>query len=107
MKPIEFPFDTDRFFQKYAKQNRLPKNDFEKQAILLRIIKEFKVNQDFEESEVNQVIKKSFEDFALLRRELINFGYLKRNPETGICRVAKTTLTNDDIRKNTLLRTQV
>ena len=41
MAEIEFPFDVEEFFAKYVKNNVLPKNDFEKQAILVRLMQEF------------------------------------------------------------------
>jgi len=104
MEEVEFPFDTEQFFEKCVKNKHFPKNDFEKQAILLRIIEDFEDNQKYTEQEVNEKIKKYFDDTSLLRRELINFGYMQRNPYTSEYWVVKRTLTKEDIKKNTLLR---
>ena len=104
MTSIKFPFDIDKFFEKYAKNKTLPKNDFEKQAILIKLIELFEDSKKYKEEEVNEKIKKCFEDYALLRRELINFGYLQRNPYIGEYWVVKRNLTKEDIENNTLLR---
>jgi hypothetical protein len=104
MKTIEFPFDIDEFFKKCVRHKNIPKNDFEKQAVLLKILEEFEDNKRYSEPEVNDKIKKYFEDFASVRRELINFSYMQRDPQKGEYWVVKRTLTEDDIRNNTLLR---
>jgi len=103
MDKVEFPFDTEAFFQKCVKNKNFPRNDFEKQAILLRLLKDFE-DRKYSEQEVNEAIKKYFEDYTLLRRELINFGYMQRNPLTAEYWVVKRELTKEDIRKNTILR---
>ena len=103
MDKVEFPFDTEAFFQKCVKHKNFPRNDFEKQAILLRLLKDFE-DRKYTEQEVNEIIKKYFEDYTLLRRELINFGYVQRNPLTAEYWVVKRELTKEDIRKNTILR---
>lgn len=103
MKNIEFPFDINRFFKKCVDNKNFPKNDFEKQAVLLCILKEFK-DRIYVEEEVNNIIKKYFTDYALIRREMINFGYPSRNPYIGEYKVIKRTLTDEDIKNNTLLR---
>jgi len=104
MKTITFPFDIDEFFRKCVRHKNLPKNDFEKQAVLIKIVEDFEDNRRYSEPEVNERIKKHFEDFASIRRELINFGYMQRDPYKGEYWVVKRDLTQDDIRNNTLLR---
>lgn len=104
MNEIKFPFDIDKFFEKNVKNKTFPRNDFEKQAILLKLIEKFKDEIKYTEQEVNEMIKKFFEDYTLLRRELINYGYMQRNPTTGEYWVAKRILTKEDIEKNTLLK---
>ncbi len=100
---IEFPFDAEAFFQKCVKNKNFPRNDFEKQAILLRLLKDFE-DRKYTEQEVNEIIKKYFEDYTLLRRELINFGYMQRNSLTSEYWVVKRELTKEDIKNNTILR---
>ena len=104
MTKVVFPFDVNAFFEKCSKHNAFPSNDFEKQAILLRLLNEFEDGKIYLEQEVNEKLKKYFEDYTLLRRELINFNYMRRNNVTGEYWVVKRDLTQDDIRNNTLLR---
>ena len=104
MEKVIFPFDTEAFFQKCVKHNNIPRNDFLKQAILLRLLDDFEDKKIYKEEEVNESIRKHFEDYTTLRRELINFGYMQRNPTTAEYWVVKRTLTKEDIRNNTLLR---
>ena len=63
----------------------LPKNDLKKQAILQKIAKKFKKDKEYSEEEINQIIKSfGVEDFALFRRELVNFNYLGKDYYKGI-----------------------
>ncbi len=103
-KIVKFPFDISNFFEKCVKHKTVPKNDFEKQAILLKLLEEFEDNQKYPEPKVNDKLKKHFEDYVSLRRELINFGYMQRNSLTGEYWVVKRTFTTDDINNNTLLK---
>jgi len=77
---IKFPFDIEVFFERCMKNNNLPKNDFEKQAVLLRLLDYFEDGRKYGKSEVNDMIRKYFDDAALLKRELVNFGYIQRDP---------------------------
>ena len=104
MKEVKFPFDAERCFEKCVKHKNIPRNDFEKQAILIRLIKEFQDNKKYSEQEVNSIIKKYFDDYATVRRELINFGYIQRDINKGEYWVVKRKLTAEDIKNNILLR---
>lgn len=53
----------------------------------------------YKEEEVNQIIKRYFEDFALIRRELINFGYLTRSPLNWEYAVVKRELSEQELEK--------
>ncbi len=101
---VEFPFDKEAFFKKCVKHDNIPANDFLKQAILLKLLDEFEDNKIYSEQEVNEKIKKYFSDFVWLRRELINFGYMRRDVLKAEYWVVKRELMKDNIRKNTLLR---
>ena len=70
---------------------------------MLKVLEEFS-DKKYSEEEINEIIHKYFSDQALIRRELINFGYMKRDPSKGIYWVVKRVLTEDDVRNNTLLR---
>ncbi len=104
MESIQFPFDTEVLFQRFCKSHRFPSNDFEKQAILIHLLEDFKDAVVYTEEEVSQIIEKYFSDSTLIRREFINFGYMQRDPYKGTYWVMKRTLTEEDIRKNTFLR---
>jgi hypothetical protein len=101
MNKIELPFDVEKVFEKYIRHKTIPKNDLEKQAILIRLIREFEDQRIYSEQEVNEILKKHFDDYALLRREMINFGYMQRNPKRAEYWVAKRELTKEDIKNNT------
>jgi len=100
---IVFPFDMQKFFNKCVSNKYFPKNDFEKQAVLLMILKDFS-DDVYEEAAVNVIIHKYYSDDALIRRELINFGYMLRDPRKGRYWVVKRVLTDSDIDANTRLK---
>ena len=52
-------------------------------VILLEILKSFESNRIYTEKDVNAVLMAFHLDFARLRRELIDYGYLGRNAHTG------------------------
>ena len=104
MTEIIFPFDTEKLWEKFLKHHIFPKNDFQKQVILLRLLNDFEDNRIYLETEVNEKIAKYFEDYTFLRRELINFGYMQRNPSTAEYWVVKRTFSQEDIDKNPVLK---
>lgn len=103
MEEIKFNLDESKFFEKCVKNQNLPKNDALKQIILKRIMEEFN-EKNYSEDKVNDIIKKYFEDFALIRRELINFGYMQRDPIKSEYKVIKKELTKSDFLKITRLK---
>lgn len=96
--------NEDNFFQKCIKNQIFPRNDAKKQIILKRIMQDFDFNKVYTEQEVNIIIKKYFEDYTTIRRELINFGYMERNPYKGEYKVIKKELTNEDFSKISRLK---
>ena len=92
------------FFPKCVRHRIIPKNNFEKQAILLKLINDFEDNKLYSEQDVNAIIKNYFEDYTTLRRELINFNYMQRNPVSGKYCVVKRTLILKDIINNGVLK---
>lgn len=54
------------------------KKEKKKIVILSRIAGEFKQQQTYTEKEVNEVLKEIYEDFATLRRYLVEYGYMER-----------------------------
>ena len=76
----------------------LSKDDLEKQAILQKMASKFKKVKEYEESDVNEIIKSfDVDDHALFRRELINFGYLAKDSYKGIYWLKKSKLSQEDL----------
>lgn len=57
-------------------------------AALLEVLSRFEPGRTYSEPEVNEVLLWVHDDFAYLRRELVNYRYLTR--EDGVYRVATT-----------------
>ncbi len=47
-------------------------------AILKYVVKDFEFDRQYTEKEVNQILEKYHEDYAFLRRELVDFKFLAR-----------------------------
>jgi len=47
-------------------------------AVLLEVVGRFEPGRDYSEPEVNEILLAVHEDFAYLRRELVNYHYLER-----------------------------
>lgn len=93
----------EHFFKECVKNQVFPRNDAEKQVLLSRIMQDFEEGKTYSEEEINKIIKKYFEDFALIRRELVNFGYMQRSPGGVKYKVLKKQLSKEDIAKITKL----
>lgn len=52
-----------------------------KLVVLARIAAEFQPGHSYSEREINAVLKPIFADFATLRRYLIEYGFMQRNPD--------------------------
>jgi hypothetical protein len=96
--------NEQQFFEKSVKNKQFPGNDALKQIILKRIMRDFELGKVYAETEVNEIIKKYFDDFTLIRRELVNFGYMSRDPYKGEYKVVKKELTKEDYEKITTLK---
>ena len=65
---------------------RVPAKRKERAAVLLEVVSRFEPGRVYAEPEVNEVLLGVHEDFAYLRRELVNYHYLER--EAGLYRTA-------------------
>ena len=54
--------------------------------VIQELLTWFAPNRDYAEREVNQILREAHEDVATLRRELVDYGYMRR--AAGIYRVA-------------------
>ncbi|MCY4728049.1 DUF2087 domain-containing protein [Nocardioides sp. STR2] len=57
---------------------RVPARRKVRAAVLLEVLGRFEPGRDYSEPEVNEVLLGVHEDFAYLRRELVNYRYLER-----------------------------
>jgi DNA-binding CsgD family transcriptional regulator len=76
--------ENDNILSTYFKQGLrgplacLPSKEKKKIAILQHIVKNFDVNTNYTEKEVNAILKPIYEDYVLLRRLLIEYGFMSR-----------------------------
>ncbi|MBU1176448.1 MAG: DUF2087 domain-containing protein [Alphaproteobacteria bacterium] len=71
---------------------RWPKKQAERQLVPAHLARPFEPGRIYAEAEVNDMLRArhSFEDWALLRRELCEAGILDRDPRTGTYWVVET-----------------
>lgn len=72
-------FDGDRLKQ-------IPAQRKKRVIVLQHLLERFEPGRDYSEREVNEILKTAHADFATLRRELIDYGFMTR--EGGVYRVA-------------------
>lgn len=78
----------------------LPRDDLEKQKILTKIAQKFEKEKEYNESDVNEIIKSfDVDDYVLFRRELVNFNYLGKDSYRGIYWVKKHELSKEELDK--------
>jgi hypothetical protein len=73
-------FDGERLKQ-------IPAQRKKRVIVLQELVRRFEPSRDYSEREVSEILKRAHEDFATLRRELIDYGYMTR--EGGVYRVAR------------------
>jgi hypothetical protein len=65
-----------------------PAREKKKVILLGEIIKNFKVNTEYSEKEVNKVLKRIYEsDYPTIRRALIEYGFMDRSEDCSVYRV--------------------
>lgn len=100
---IEYDRDPEEFHASCVDRGRLPKNDALKQIVLGRVVARFEGGKTYHKEEVTETLEPDFEDHVLVRRELVNFGYLKYDNTANTYQVQKTELSEQDYRTNTRL----
>lgn len=70
----------DKFLDTEGRMKQLPSKGMRRQDALAYLVTKFKFDRDYTEKEVNEIIKRwhTFDDFFLLRRELIDNQFLCR-----------------------------
>ena len=73
----------DYLLDSNGKVKRWPKKRYEKDAVLHYIQSKFEINYKYNEKEVNSIIMEwhTFNDFALIRREMVDNLIIKRTPD--------------------------
>ncbi|MNI93759.1 hypothetical protein D3C73_1517580 [compost metagenome] len=61
--------------------SEFPKKQKRKAAILRQLIKRFETGRQYTEKEVNAILKEASSDYVTLRRYLIDYGLLDREPD--------------------------
>ncbi len=74
--------DTIKTLENYFDSNgallTFPSKEKKKIIILREITKNFKPNQEYSEKEINRVLERIYDDYVLIRRYLIQYGFLDR-----------------------------
>lgn len=70
-----------RYFDGTGKLINFPAKEKRKIIILSKISKNFKEGIDYSEKEVNRILKRIYDDYVLIRRYLIEYGYMDRSKD--------------------------
>ncbi|WP_462421884.1 GNAT family N-acetyltransferase [Salinicoccus sp. Marseille-QA3877] len=76
----------DKFF-KDGKLVQIPRKEKMKLQLFDELIKDFDRNHIYKEKEVNGILKEIYPDYAILRRYLVDYQYLKREDDGSQYRV--------------------
>ncbi len=77
---------TLRAFFDGERLKQIPAQRKKRVVILRHLLTRFAPSREYSEREVNEMLKVAHEDYATLRRELVDYGFMKR--DKGIYRVA-------------------
>ena len=69
-------------FFKYGRLTQIPTQRKKREIVLFEILKQFEIDREYDEKEVNEIIVRYHEDFCTIRREMIAFGMMTRHHET-------------------------
>lgn len=86
--PVREENDVVRAFFDGDRLRQIPASRKKRVIVLQRLLERFVPGQDYSEREVNELLKAAHDDFATLRRELVDYGFMSR--DRGIYRVAST-----------------
>lgn len=76
--------ERENIIKNHIKNNRIvniPRAEKKKIVILQYLMQRFENNKKYSETEVNEIIKQMHEDFAALRRYLIQYGFMAREDD--------------------------
>ncbi|MFD0050564.1 DUF2087 domain-containing protein [Actinomycetes bacterium NPDC127524] len=70
-----FPDGTD------GRLKRFPPKEKQRLAVLREIANRLETEKVYDERNLNQILKEMFDDYATIRRYLIEYGFIDRNPD--------------------------
>lgn len=76
--------EMEKVLRNYFKDGRLtafPAREKRKVMVLLHIARRFEPGKLYSEQEVNEIIKRVYDDYVTIRRYLIEYGYLERKAD--------------------------
>lgn len=66
---------------KDGKLDVFPSKKKRKLIVLENIVNRFNLDRIYSEKEVNEILKPTYTDFAIIRRSLIDYGFMERNQD--------------------------
>ncbi|MEW6183555.1 MAG: DUF2087 domain-containing protein [Bacillota bacterium] len=79
--------ESERILKTYFKQgldgplDSFPLKEKKRVAVLRHLLRYFEAGRNYTEKEVNAVLKRFYNDYAVLRRCLIDYGFMDRTPD--------------------------
>ncbi|OPX47274.1 hypothetical protein CLTHE_20490 [Clostridium thermobutyricum DSM 4928] len=58
-----------------------PSKEKKKIIVLAEVAKNFKLGKKYSEKEINRVLKRIYDDYATIRRALIEYGFIERSKD--------------------------
>ncbi len=71
-------------FMPFGKLTHLPSQNKKREVVLRHMLSELEKKDPYTEEEINEHIKKYYDDYCCVRREMISFGLLRREHESGV-----------------------
>lgn len=87
-KPADFREKTLRNFFDGDRLKSIPAQRKQRVIVLQKLLERFEPGRQYPEREVNDLLSTSHEDYATLRRELVDYGFMVR--EKGVYEVAES-----------------
>lgn len=76
-------------YMKNGKLTKFPLKQKQKLIVLREIVKQLERQKDYTEKQLNEVIKNIYEDYVMIRRYLIEYGFLDRKVDGSLYWVKK------------------
>lgn len=76
--------DKEKILANYFKDGKLdvsPSKEKRKLIVLENIVSHFDFDKTYSEKEINEILKPIYTDFAIIRRSLIDYGFMERNQD--------------------------